>query len=28
LKGQQPKQNLKACPVLNQMAGSNGRKGH
>ncbi|MGB6688885.1 MAG: heavy metal-responsive transcriptional regulator [Terracidiphilus sp.] len=28
LKRQQPEQNLKACPVLNQMAGSNGRKGH
>jgi hypothetical protein len=27
LKRQQPKQNLKACPVLNQMAGSNGRNG-
>lgn len=28
LKRQQPKQHLKACPVLHQMAGSNGRKGH
>ena len=28
LKRQRPKHNLEACPVLNQMAGSNGRKGH
>lgn len=28
LKRQPPKQNLKACPVLNQMSGSNGRKGY
>lgn len=28
LKRQPPKQNLKACPVLNQMTGSKGRKGH
>lgn len=28
LKRQQLKQNLKTCPVLNQMAGSNRRKGH
>lgn len=27
LKRERPKQNLKACPVLNQIAGSNGRKG-
>jgi MerR family mercuric resistance operon transcriptional regulator len=26
LKRQQPQQNLKACPVLNEMSGSNGRK--
>ena len=28
LKREPPKQKLKECPVLNQMAGSNGRKGH
>jgi MerR family mercuric resistance operon transcriptional regulator len=28
LKRQPPKQALKACPVLNQMSDSNGRKGH
>jgi DNA-binding transcriptional MerR regulator len=28
LKRQQPQQNLKACPVLKQMSGSNGPKGH
>lgn len=28
LKREQPKQSLKACPVLGQIAGSNGRKGH
>jgi MerR family mercuric resistance operon transcriptional regulator len=28
LKRQLPKPNLKACPVLNQMSGSDGRKGH
>jgi MerR family transcriptional regulator, mercuric resistance operon regulatory protein len=28
LKWQSPKQNLKACPALNQMSGSNGREGH
>lgn len=28
LKRQPPKQSLKACPVLTQIGGSNGRKGH
>jgi len=28
LKREPPKQELKGCPVLNQMAGSNGRKGN